>query len=778
MLQSPMGTLSTLLPYRRRDYHSDGFHEWPFMTVHSWGENPTGNWKLIVKVGSPGTEASLEKLTLVLLGTKETPRSVRNVPESCHPECKGKCAGSGAQFCDTCKTFQLIETFECVPSCPIGTYEDHHMCRPCPPLCAQCNKDRCITCMEDAVRVSDDGCSSSCERFSFLAKNGSCLPCHHSCVECTGPDDTSCTACSPQFTPKDGRCSVVTSCQSGEYFNRRSMECRACHKSCAECVGKGVQECTACYPGSGLEEGACSVEVSDSKECTRGHYYDGLEEKCLPCSSNCARCSDDATCLSCDSAFFLWTERIGESQLEVTTCVADCPKGFHGDAVSLSCQSCPSYCVECETHDHCTSCTLDFAKPFKGQCPQPCHDSEFFDFSTSHCLKCLPNCLTCRNAKTCLACQTSSYLISDTSCVEVCPEHLVEDKQNHKCISESCHESCETCFGKEPDECLSCPGSGRLLEHACVEECPHHTYYDEAEGSCRHCHASCLSCAGQNEDNCLRCPDKNFLSHFTCVSECPHGSFVLNNTECVSCPTDCLECSSTEKCSTCKDGFLTEAGRCVKTCDSGFVADDSVCQPCATGCSECSQPHVCTACNQHLFHYKPDHSCLENCPAGYYSHERTCSECPTNCSLCTGPHKSQCLLCSQGSAMDQASHTCTLCCNRDFPDRAPCCDCDADNSDCVLQSTPPPIETDGHTKTRSDTSHGVGLAITIIIILLVAASMLGIGMYYAVTRWRRGSGMLYSRLPNPKNGDLAATLALVEDSESGSEAELFAKADA
>ena len=744
------------------------------MTVHNWGEDPRGNWKFTVKVDTLDTEAKLEKLTIVLYGTRETPRSVRNVPDECHPECLGGCAGDGAQFCDTCKNFQLVSSFECVPKCPIGTYKDHHMCQPCPHLCKHCTKDVCLECAEGAVVLNSGECSSSCEPFTFLSPSGSCEPCHHSCLECSGPQNTSCTVCPPQFILKpDGHCSVPPECQSGEYFDSRSLECRLCHESCAECVGKGLRECTACYPGFSLEDDSICSIVSESQQCSLGEYYDSVEETCKPCSSNCGRCTDDITCLSCNSGYFLWMERIGESQLEVITCVENCPDGFHGDVTSLSCQSCPSYCTTCDSHDACTACTLDFATPIHGQCPQPCHNGEYFDFKTSHCLPCLADCLTCRDADTCLTCQPSFYLISDTSCTSVCPEHLVEDVERHICRSEACHDSCQTCFGEEPDQCLTCPDNAVLMEHSCVEECPPHTYYDEATSSCQLCHDSCLTCVGPSQDNCIQCPDGEFLCHFSCVQACPEGTFVLNGTECVSCPANCLDCASPEKCLACTEGFLQEDGQCVEQCSDGFIADGSVCKHCPTGCKRCSQLHTCDTCNEDTLSYKPDHSCLTTCPAGYYPRRGTCAECPTNCSECSGLDKSQCTVCSADSAMEKKTHTCTLCCNPDFSHRTPCCDCDIDRTVCVLQTKSPPPSS-SHTHHAISKSHGVGLAITIIIITAITASMLGIGLYYAVTRLRRRK-VSYKRLHNPRNGDLPATLALVEDSESGSEAELFAK---
>lgn len=45
-LTSPMGTNSTLLGRRVEDDSSDGFNNWPFMTVHNWGESPRGMWTL------------------------------------------------------------------------------------------------------------------------------------------------------------------------------------------------------------------------------------------------------------------------------------------------------------------------------------------------------------------------------------------------------------------------------------------------------------------------------------------------------------------------------------------------------------------------------------------------------------------------------------------------------------------------------------------------------------------------------------------------------------
>lgn len=74
-LTSPMGTRSILLSTRVEDYDSeDGFRHWPFMTTHTWGEDPQGEWTLEVAM-TPGSEntATLTEWTLVLHGTQEAP---------------------------------------------------------------------------------------------------------------------------------------------------------------------------------------------------------------------------------------------------------------------------------------------------------------------------------------------------------------------------------------------------------------------------------------------------------------------------------------------------------------------------------------------------------------------------------------------------------------------------------------------------------------------------------------------------------------------------------
>lgn len=74
-LISPMGTKSMILSKRPNDDdHHDGFVKWPFMTTHTWGENPRGLWQLEVRHSGATLETGfIKEWTLMVHGTKEQP---------------------------------------------------------------------------------------------------------------------------------------------------------------------------------------------------------------------------------------------------------------------------------------------------------------------------------------------------------------------------------------------------------------------------------------------------------------------------------------------------------------------------------------------------------------------------------------------------------------------------------------------------------------------------------------------------------------------------------
>jgi proprotein convertase subtilisin/kexin type 1 len=77
LLTSPTGTETELLTLRPSDRSADGFVDWPFMSVHTWGEQPAGTWKLTLRdPSSNNNEGLLTSVRLALHGTRLQPDHV------------------------------------------------------------------------------------------------------------------------------------------------------------------------------------------------------------------------------------------------------------------------------------------------------------------------------------------------------------------------------------------------------------------------------------------------------------------------------------------------------------------------------------------------------------------------------------------------------------------------------------------------------------------------------------------------------------------------------
>lgn len=120
-LTSPRNTTSILLPYRDFDFiNSDGYDQWPFMTVHNWGENPTGTWSLQISYKSSSGYVRVSGVDLTLYGTWSVPDSIQDVPDKCDDTCARGCWGDSSKNCDVCTKLRLDDSQECVNECPSG----------------------------------------------------------------------------------------------------------------------------------------------------------------------------------------------------------------------------------------------------------------------------------------------------------------------------------------------------------------------------------------------------------------------------------------------------------------------------------------------------------------------------------------------------------------------------------------------------------------------------------------------------------------------------------
>jgi proprotein convertase subtilisin/kexin type 5 len=85
-LISPSGTASHLLMSRPRDTDEDTFDKWPFMSVHFWGEDPKGTWKIMIRNENrrriADQQGTLYSWSLVFYGTTTAPFTEQHTSEA------------------------------------------------------------------------------------------------------------------------------------------------------------------------------------------------------------------------------------------------------------------------------------------------------------------------------------------------------------------------------------------------------------------------------------------------------------------------------------------------------------------------------------------------------------------------------------------------------------------------------------------------------------------------------------------------------------------------
>ena len=162
-LISPSGTRSELLKQRDEDYSSDGFQNWPFMTVFSWDENPHGIWT--IQVSDHGNyQGHFRRWSLRLYGTcVETNYNITATEkQSCKEHCKVNCPNKPfAYVCKNCSQYCHCDTGECVALCDEDDVVDEKA--------KQCLSAKSLTMDDEAT------CTKNCPRKCPFNKYCNCL---------------------------------------------------------------------------------------------------------------------------------------------------------------------------------------------------------------------------------------------------------------------------------------------------------------------------------------------------------------------------------------------------------------------------------------------------------------------------------------------------------------------------------------------------------------------------------------------------------------------------
>lgn len=344
LLTSPMGTTSTLLFERTHDATSSNFDDWPFLSVHFWGENAEGRWTLqIINAGNnhvtqPGV---LKKWQIIFYGTATNPIRLRNKNYfNSNNLYKEENTYHIKDVYDASEYSQFLNEIELgisdrrsypknIPSAQrknvLADANDKQVQRLCDPECDSqgCygkGPTQCVACKHYRL---DNSCVSRCPPRSFVNQGGVCWPCHESCETCAGAGQDSCLTCAPAHLLVIDLAVCLQQCPDGYYEDPDANACFPCSEHCDTCSEK-ADMCSSCAHSYVLYNGSCLAS------CPPGTYPKD-DFGCMPCHESCESCSgpSETACVSC---------RIGDYAFK-GRCVSKCSTGYYADPQRRECLS-------------------------------------------------------------------------------------------------------------------------------------------------------------------------------------------------------------------------------------------------------------------------------------------------------------------------------------------------------------------------------------------------------------------------------------------------------
>ncbi|XP_059222311.1 furin-like protease 2 isoform X2 [Stomoxys calcitrans] len=594
LLTSPMGTTSTLLFERPRDIIKSNFDDWPFLSVHFWGEKAEGRWSLQIinggrrRVNQPGI---LSKWQLIFYGTAVQPmrlksdlvsQPIRDPVYTFPTESDlGQPLNSDNQFSSFINFQNLYTGAGSNPEQVVTTVDGHNIPTPqrqnvmadsnnklvlhdCDPECDSqgCygrGPTQCVACKHYRL---DNTCVSRCPPRSFPNQGGVCWPCHESCETCAGAGQDSCLTCAPAHLHVTDLAVCLQVCPEGYYENYDNNTCVPCEANCGSCQDR-PDYCTSCEHHLVMHEHKCF------SSCPL-HTYETEEYNCASCHSSCATCngSAESQCITCRSGRFAYDGK----------CLNSCPDGYYADKKRQECVSCPTGCATCSSNGFCLTCKDNWTRNKKGKCiitgSENCDESEYYD--NNHCHPCHSTCETCDGPteSNCLSCP-QSLLLQNKHCVSTCDDgYYMEAGVCAKCLH-----TCTQCVSRM--NCTACAKGLQLQSGECRTTCADGYYSDR--GTCAKCYLSCHTCSGPRRDQCVQCPSGWQLAGGECHPECPEG-FYKSEFGCQKCHHYCKTCNGPGQysCQTCAFPLHLDRlnNQCVPCCANDASPEDQSCCHC------------------------------------------------------------------------------------------------------------------------------------------------------------------------------------------------------
>ncbi|XP_053379807.1 cell death abnormality protein 1-like isoform X1 [Mercenaria mercenaria] len=217
-----------------------------------------------------------------------------------------------------------------------------------------------------------------------------------------------------------------------------------------------------------------------------------------------------------------------------------------------------------------------------------------------------------------------------------CKNGCIEGHRGSRCY-ELCNHNCTKCDDRSNfcDECYD--GFYLGPDKDCTSKCPTNCKACTSTLLCTACNDGYYNKDGSTTCPHAFCPNNCNCSGRTCTT-CKHGFYDTGNNCSKECPSNCITCSSWEKCSECENGFY-----------NGYEFDNNVKQllnnctlGCRESCIECESYDNCLQCSKGK--YGPN--CQNNCSIG--CKDQNCHIASGNCSCSLNFDGGKCTNCVYG----------------------------------------------------------------------------------------------------------------------------------
>ncbi|KAL4472939.1 hypothetical protein ABPG72_007816 [Tetrahymena utriculariae] len=478
-------------------------------------------------------------------------------------------------------------------------------------------------------------------------------------------------------------------CQDGTY-KVDSTNCGQCKNYCDICTS--LTNCVkykVCPKGQiiDLDQGTCVPCIKDLQnnidcvyKCSTGQYFDSIN-------------------LTCSKCHYL-----------NGNCLEECPDNYYQDQISFKCINCSSpFCQKCQgpLDSDCTKCFSGLNLDQFSLCGI-CQTDDGYFIKNNKCIACQDQCLQCIDENTCIKqLQCNLNQIYNPS-IKKCQNCILDLQNQNQCVLACKYDQF---FDSYAMTCSQCYYQFNSMFYQCQKSC-NYGFYPDNQFYCQPCDQSCLTCNGSSPQNCISCKNDSILTKQNSCIDCltDRGQFVDKNYQCQNCPKKCLKCSDSSNCqiqlvcssntiydekknqcvpclydqsnnmqcvleckpkiqiisqgSMCQKCYVQD-GICQLNCNYGYYPDDSinseiyVCLPCSPPCKTCANSsNQCTSCQNGLV--LNDKFQCELCQnSQYYDKEaKSCQQCEAHCANCDGPLENNCLSCYNGFTFNKKTKQC------------------------------------------------------------------------------------------------------------------------